>query len=448
MGLPRKLEHTIATYHEMRKRGMRVVIGGDYGFTITPMGQNARDIGHFVKFFGYSPAEALRCATTIGGELMGHKGELGVIKDGALADLLLVDGNPLPTSRFSSVPRIWLMIMKDGRFHRGACSRRRTHRIGRAHVSNLMAALRRRQPVPQGGGQNAWVAQGLARPVPFRSPLCRAVLPVRRRATRLRRASEFVPAAHGRRDQVRLVRQLPPRLRRSGLLGRRPERSWIRRHLHPRPHHSRLLAALFLDSGAVRGKKLFRIGIFLPYAIPAVISTLLWSYLYGRNYGPVAQLARGLGVEPPNFLSDGAILFSLANVAVWQNAGYYFVVLYAALHSIPRDLADAAEIDGASRWTYALYVKVPLIAPTILVVLVLATISTLQLFNEPWLLRIAAPDVINIHFTPNIYAFGLAFVSHQYNYSAAISFMIGGLVAVISYLVVWAASRRPGGSVL
>ena len=210
-----------------------------------------------------------------------------------------------------------------------------------------------------------------------------------------------------------------------------------------------LLAALFLDSGFARGKRLFRIGIFLPYAIPAVISTLLWSYLYGRNYGPVAQLARGLGVEPPNFLSDGAILFSLANVAVWQNAGYYFVVLYAALHSIPRDLADAAEIDGASRWTYALYVKVPLIAPTILVVLVLATISTLQLFNEPWLLRIAAPDVINIHFTPNIYAFGLAFVSHQYNYSAAISFMIGGgLVAVISYLVVWAASRRPGGSVL
>ena len=95
MGLPRKLEHTVATYHEMRKRGMRVVIGGDYGFTITPIGQNARDIGHFVKFFGYTPAQALKCATSVGGDLMGHKGELGVIKDGALADLLLVDGDPL-----------------------------------------------------------------------------------------------------------------------------------------------------------------------------------------------------------------------------------------------------------------------------------------------------------------------------------------------------------------
>jgi len=120
MGLPRKLEHTIATYHEMRKRGMRVVIGGDYGFTVTPMGQNARDIGHFVKFFGYSPAEALRCATKIGGELMGHKGELGVIKEGALADMLLVDGNPLDNLSLLVGPAHLAVIMKDGRFHRGA----------------------------------------------------------------------------------------------------------------------------------------------------------------------------------------------------------------------------------------------------------------------------------------------------------------------------------------
>lgn len=118
MGLPRKLEHTIATYHEMRKRGMRVVVGGDYGFTITPMGQNARDIGHFVKFFGYSPAEALRCATAVGGALMGHPGELGVIREGALADLLLVDGNPLADLSLLVGPDHFAMIMKDGQMHR------------------------------------------------------------------------------------------------------------------------------------------------------------------------------------------------------------------------------------------------------------------------------------------------------------------------------------------
>ncbi len=118
MGLPRKLEHTVATYQEIRKRGLRVVIGGDYGFTITPMGQNARDIGHFVKFFGYSPAEALKCATSVGGDLMGHKGELGIIREGALADLLLVDANPLEDLSVLVGPAHFSMIMKDGVMHR------------------------------------------------------------------------------------------------------------------------------------------------------------------------------------------------------------------------------------------------------------------------------------------------------------------------------------------
>jgi imidazolonepropionase-like amidohydrolase len=118
MGLPRKLEFTIATYHEMRKRGMRVVIGGDYGFTITPMGQNARDIGHFVKYFGYSPAEALKCATAVGGDLMGLKGELGVLREGALADMLLVDGDPLKDQSVLVGPDRFAMIMKDGAMHK------------------------------------------------------------------------------------------------------------------------------------------------------------------------------------------------------------------------------------------------------------------------------------------------------------------------------------------
>ncbi len=118
MELPRKLEHTVATYHEMRKRGMRVVVGGDYGFTITPMGQNARDIGHFVKFFGYSPAEALKCATAVGGDLMGMKDELGVIRDGALADIILVDGDPLADQSVLVGPDRFHMIMKDGKMHK------------------------------------------------------------------------------------------------------------------------------------------------------------------------------------------------------------------------------------------------------------------------------------------------------------------------------------------
>ncbi len=118
MHLFRKFDATCATYHQIRKRGIRVVVGGDYGFSITPMGQNARDIGHFVKYFGYSPAEALRCATSVGGALMGHKGELGVIREGALADILLVDGNPLADQSVLVGPGRLAMIMKDGAIYK------------------------------------------------------------------------------------------------------------------------------------------------------------------------------------------------------------------------------------------------------------------------------------------------------------------------------------------
>ncbi len=129
----RKFEATCATYHKIRARGIRVVVGGDYGFAVTPMGQNARDIEHFVRYFGYSPNEALRCATIVGAQLMGHGGELGEVKDGYLADLLLVDGNPLADVSILQRRENLAMIMKGGRIYKDP---RRAERAG----SGLVAA--------------------------------------------------------------------------------------------------------------------------------------------------------------------------------------------------------------------------------------------------------------------------------------------------------------------
>ena len=112
--LYRKFDACCSTYHEMRKRGIRVVIGGDYGFAVTPMGQNARDIDHFVRYFGYEPVAALQCATVIGAQLMGMGEELGKIKEGYLADLLLVRGDPTQDVSLLQNPQNLAMIMKDG----------------------------------------------------------------------------------------------------------------------------------------------------------------------------------------------------------------------------------------------------------------------------------------------------------------------------------------------
>lgn len=118
LDLYRKFDACCATYHEIRKRGVRVVIGGDYGFAVTPMGQNARDIGHFVRWFGYSPVEALRCATEVGAELMGLGGEAGRVAEGFLADLLLVRGDPTKDVTLLESPENLAMIMKGGALHK------------------------------------------------------------------------------------------------------------------------------------------------------------------------------------------------------------------------------------------------------------------------------------------------------------------------------------------
>jgi imidazolonepropionase-like amidohydrolase len=120
MGLDRVMESSQRTYEQMRARGIRVVVGGDYGFAWVPQGTNARDIEHFVKLFGYSVNEALQCATRIGGQIMGQGSELGLVKEGYLADLLLVNGDPTKDVAMLQDANKLTVIMKDGALYKNA----------------------------------------------------------------------------------------------------------------------------------------------------------------------------------------------------------------------------------------------------------------------------------------------------------------------------------------
>jgi imidazolonepropionase-like amidohydrolase len=120
LGMNHVMETSQRTYAEMRKRGIRVVVGGDYGFAWVPQGTNARDIEHFVKLFGYTANEALQCATRIGGEIMGLGNELGLVKEGYLADLLLVDGDPIKDVAVLQNAAKLVVIMKDGALYKNA----------------------------------------------------------------------------------------------------------------------------------------------------------------------------------------------------------------------------------------------------------------------------------------------------------------------------------------
>jgi len=114
----RELEHAIDTMQKMRKRGIRILIGGDYGFAWTPHGTNAKDLEYFVDMIGFTPMEAIQAATKYGGQIMGMGEELGQIKEGYLADMLLVDGDPVRDVRVLQDHSRIVAIMKDGKFHK------------------------------------------------------------------------------------------------------------------------------------------------------------------------------------------------------------------------------------------------------------------------------------------------------------------------------------------
>jgi multiple sugar transport system permease protein len=203
-----------------------------------------------------------------------------------------------------------------------------------------------------------------------------------------------------------------------------------------------LAFALALDSGVLWLSRLFRLGFFVPYAVPGVVATLMWGYLYGPEFGPIAQLFEKLSLDPPNLLGSDLMLGSIANVVFWEFTGYNMILLYAALRAIPTELYEAAAVDGAGPWRTAWSVKIPALRPALLLALIFSVIGSFQLFNEPQLLQRLAPNVIDSAYTPNLYAYSLAFTSQDLNYAAAVSFLLGLVIVAVSYSVQLAANRR------
>ena len=118
MGYEIELAAASESLKKMHRRGIRVLPGGDYGFAFTPHGENARDLEYFVKYLGFTPMEAIVSATRLGGEIMMMSRELGQVKEGYLADLLLVDGDPLANLAILRDKAKILAVMKDGVFYK------------------------------------------------------------------------------------------------------------------------------------------------------------------------------------------------------------------------------------------------------------------------------------------------------------------------------------------
>ncbi|MFG3341299.1 carbohydrate ABC transporter permease [Glycomyces sp. NPDC048151] len=203
-----------------------------------------------------------------------------------------------------------------------------------------------------------------------------------------------------------------------------------------------LLVALAIDSGRLWGRSFFRVAVFMPYAVPAVVATLMWGFMYGTRFGLVANLNDAFGVKLPNPLSPDLVLASIGNIVTWEFVGYNMLIFYAALRVVPHSLYEAAAIDGAGEWRVITAIKLPAIRGALVVATIFSIIGSYQLFNEPTILQSLAPNAITTSFTPNLYAYSLSFSGQQYNYSATVAIIMGLVTMAVAYAVQLRGMRK------
>jgi len=193
-----------------------------------------------------------------------------------------------------------------------------------------------------------------------------------------------------------------------------------------------LLMALLLDAGRTRVGTFARTAIFLPYAVPAVVASLLWGFLYLPRVSPITDLLTSVGLTPPDLLSDSWVLYAVANIAVWGGTGFNMIVLYTALRSIPTDLFEAARLDGASDIQIAWRIKIPIVLPSLIMTFVFSLIATLQVFAEPMTLR-PLSNTISTTWTPLMKVYRDAFTRNDVYSAAATSVVIALATFVVSF---------------
>ena len=203
-----------------------------------------------------------------------------------------------------------------------------------------------------------------------------------------------------------------------------------------------LLMALLLDTLATRTAHRFRLAFLIPYMIPGVVAALMWMYLYSPRLGPLTDVLGTLGVDA-DFYASEMLWVSLGNLLTWHGVGYNMLIIYGALLAVPRELFDAARVDGASELRIALRIKVPFVRGALVLTGMLSIIGMLQIFNEPLLFRQVAPETVTKNYTPILMIYHQAFDANDYHYAAALSIILALVVGAVSLVFYKLTNRQP-----
>lgn len=192
-----------------------------------------------------------------------------------------------------------------------------------------------------------------------------------------------------------------------------------------------LFFATVLDIGMVPAGGMFRTIYFLPFAVPAVVSAIMWSFLLEPEFGPFTKLAQNLGFHSGDLLSTSLLLPMIIVIVIWEWTGYNMIILYTALKSVPRDTVEAAMVEGATLSKIILLVKLPMVRPALVMLGLLNFIGALQLFVEPSILASFTPNV-SFGYTPTIFLYNTAIGNQQYDLAAAGAVVLGAVITIIS----------------
>jgi multiple sugar transport system permease protein len=199
------------------------------------------------------------------------------------------------------------------------------------------------------------------------------------------------------------------------------------------------LAAAVGLNGIARLRGFFRLGYYLPVVTSIVAVAVVWRFLLQPDSGPINQLLGLVGIDGPDWLGSTTLaLPSLIVMAAWRNLGYLMVIFLAGLQTVPREMLEAAEVDGAGPWQRFRYVTLPLLRPVMLFGAVITGIGYLQFFEEPFVMTQGGPldSTRSIaYYVYDQFSFG------NYGFAAAASYVL--FVAIVALTAVQFRILRP-----
>lgn len=207
-----------------------------------------------------------------------------------------------------------------------------------------------------------------------------------------------------------------------------------------------LTFALLLDLPRVAGARFSRTAIFVPYAVPGVVATLLWGFLYLPSTSPGNWVATRLGLGSLDVLHGAMLYPSIANIAIWSGVGFNMIILYTSLRGIPAEVYEAARLDGANEWDIAYRVKIPLVGPALVLTGLFALIGTLQVYGEPTTLR-PMTSAISQTWVPLMTIYRDAFTRDDLSLAAAASVALALGTLIVSVVLLRVTQKRSFGEV-